>query len=37
MRWGGGDCNRDGCIQKHKMRKVIENYAFRMTDEQYDR
>ena len=31
------DYNRDGRIQKHEMRKVIENYAFRMTDEQYDR
>ena len=31
------DYNRDGKIQKHEMRKVIENYCFRMTDEQYDR
>ncbi|XP_072165535.1 EF-hand calcium-binding domain-containing protein 6-like isoform X2 [Diadema setosum] len=31
------DYNRDGNVQKHEMRKVIENYCFRMTDEQYDR
>ncbi|XP_071791136.1 EF-hand calcium-binding domain-containing protein 6-like [Asterias amurensis] len=31
------DYNRDGKVQKHEMRKVIENYCFRMTDEQYDR
>lgn len=31
------DYNRDGCVQKHEMRKVIENYCFRTTDEQYDR
>ena len=31
------DYNRDGRVQKHEMRKVIENYAFRMTDEQFDR
>ncbi|XP_063969764.1 EF-hand calcium-binding domain-containing protein 6-like isoform X1 [Lytechinus pictus] len=31
------DYNRDGRIQKHELRKVIENYCFRMTDEQYDR
>ncbi|KAJ8031739.1 EF-hand calcium-binding domain-containing protein 6 [Holothuria leucospilota] len=31
------DYNRDGSIQKHDMRKVIENYGFRMTDEQFEK
>ncbi|XP_022111865.1 EF-hand calcium-binding domain-containing protein 6-like [Acanthaster planci] len=31
------DYNRDGKVQKHELRKVIENYCFRMSDEQYDR
>lgn len=31
------DYNRDGKIQKHDMRKVIENYGFRMTDEQFEK
>ncbi|XP_070545178.1 EF-hand calcium-binding domain-containing protein 6-like isoform X2 [Ptychodera flava] len=31
------DYNRDGRIQRHEMRKVLENYCFRMTDNQFDR
>ncbi|XP_077999888.1 EF-hand calcium-binding domain-containing protein 6-like isoform X2 [Glandiceps talaboti] len=31
------DYNRDGRIQRHEMRKVLENYCFRMTDNQFER
>ena len=31
------DYNRDGHIQKHELRKVLENYCFRMNDEQYEK
>ena len=31
------DYNRDEHIQKHEMRKVLENYCFRMTDNQFER
>ncbi|XP_033107844.1 EF-hand calcium-binding domain-containing protein 6-like isoform X2 [Anneissia japonica] len=31
------DYNRDGRIQKHEMRKVLENYCLRMSDGQFDR
>ena len=31
------DYNRDGHIQKHELRKVLENYCFKMTDEQFDK
>ena len=29
------DYNRDGQIQKHELRRVIENFCFRLTDEQF--
>ena len=31
------DYNRDGHIQKHELRKVLENYCFRMSDEQFEK
>ncbi|XP_066264767.1 EF-hand calcium-binding domain-containing protein 6-like isoform X4 [Branchiostoma lanceolatum] len=31
------DYNRDGKIQRHELRKVLENYCFRMTDQQFDK
>lgn len=31
------DYNRDGQIQKHELRRVIENFCFRLTDEQYNK
>ncbi|XP_071941657.1 EF-hand calcium-binding domain-containing protein 6-like [Antedon mediterranea] len=31
------DYNRDGRIQQHEMRKVLENYCLRMSDSQFDR
>ena len=31
------DYNRDGHIQRHELRKVLENYCFKMTDHQFDR
>ncbi|XP_006816237.1 EF-hand calcium-binding domain-containing protein 6-like [Saccoglossus kowalevskii] len=31
------DYNRDGRIQRHEMRKVIENYCFRLSDNQFER
>jgi len=31
------DYNRDGKIQRHELRRVIENFCFRLTDEQFDK
>ena len=31
------DYNRDFHIQKHELRKVLENYCVKMTDAQYDK
>ena len=31
------DYNRDGQIQKHELRRVMENFCFRLTDEQFNR
>ncbi|XP_052809717.1 EF-hand calcium-binding domain-containing protein 6-like isoform X2 [Mya arenaria] len=31
------DYNRDGRIQRHEMRRVIENYCFKLSDQQYDK
>ncbi|XP_053398276.1 EF-hand calcium-binding domain-containing protein 6-like [Mercenaria mercenaria] len=31
------DYNRDGRIQRHEMRRVIENYCFKLSDSQYDK
>ncbi|XP_075260680.1 EF-hand calcium-binding domain-containing protein 6-like isoform X2 [Convolutriloba macropyga] len=31
------DYNRDEHVQKHEMRKILENFCFRMTDNQFDR
>lgn len=31
------DYNRDGQIQKHELRRVIENFCFRLTDEQFNK
>ena len=31
------DYNRDNHIQRHELRKVLENYCFKMTDQQYDK
>ncbi|KAL3881564.1 hypothetical protein ACJMK2_027990 [Sinanodonta woodiana] len=31
------DYNRDGKIQKHEMRRVIENYCFKLSDQQFDK
>ncbi len=31
------DYNRDGQIQKHELRKVLENYCFRMSDDQFNK
>ena len=31
------DYNRDDHVQKHEMKKVLENFCFRMTNSQFDR
>ena len=31
------DYNRDGHIQRHELRKVLENYCFKMSDQQFDK
>lgn len=31
------DYNRDGHIQKHELKRVIENFCFRLTDEQFNK
>nr|XP_039259918.1 EF-hand calcium-binding domain-containing protein 6-like [Styela clava] len=31
------DYNRDGLIQRHELRRVLENYCFRFTDAQFDK
>lgn len=31
------DYNSDGHIQRHELRKVLENYCFKMTDRQFDK
>ena len=31
------DYNRDGQIQKHELRRVIENFCFRLSDEQFNK
>ena len=31
------DYNRDGKIQRHEMRRVVENYCFKLSDQQYDK
>lgn len=31
------DYNRDGRIQRHEMRRVIENYCFKLSDQQFDK
>ncbi|VDI45640.1 Hypothetical predicted protein [Mytilus galloprovincialis] len=31
------DYNRDGKIQRHEMRRVIENYCFKLNDQQFDK
>ncbi|EDO28210.1 predicted protein, partial [Nematostella vectensis] len=31
------DYNRDGQIQRHELRRVVENFCFRLTNEQFDR
>ncbi|CAH1799481.1 unnamed protein product [Owenia fusiformis] len=31
------DYNRDGRVQRHELRKVLENYCFKFTDQQYDK
>ncbi|KAK3098848.1 hypothetical protein FSP39_023679 [Pinctada imbricata] len=31
------DYNRDGKIQRHELRRVLENYCFKLSDEQYQK
>nr|XP_022292188.1 EF-hand calcium-binding domain-containing protein 6-like isoform X2 [Crassostrea virginica] len=31
------DYNRDGKIQRHELRRVIENYCFKLTDDQFQK
>ncbi|KAK6168917.1 hypothetical protein SNE40_020073 [Patella caerulea] len=31
------DYNMDGKIQRYELRKVLENYCFKLTDQQYDK
>ena len=31
------DYNRDGKIQRHELKKVLENYCFPLTNQLYDR
>ena len=31
------DYNHDGHIQRHELRKVLENYCFKFTDQQFDK
>jgi Ca2+-binding EF-hand superfamily protein len=31
------DYNRDSHIQRHELRKVLESYCFRMSDNQFDK
>ena len=31
------DYNRDGKVQRHELRKVLENYCFKLTDQQFDK
>ncbi|KAH3735163.1 hypothetical protein DPMN_041624, partial [Dreissena polymorpha] len=31
------DYNRDGRIQRHEMRRVIENYCFKLNDQQFEK
>ena len=31
------DYNRDGYIQKKELRNVLENYCFKMNDQQFDK
>lgn len=31
------DYNRDGKIQRHELRRVIENYCFKLNDQQFDK
>ncbi|XP_023929939.1 EF-hand calcium-binding domain-containing protein 6 [Lingula anatina] len=31
------DYNRDGKVQRHDLRKVLENYCFKITDQQFDK
>lgn len=31
------DYNRDGLIQRHELRRVLENYCFRLSDAQFDK
>lgn len=31
------DYSQNGYIQKHELRKVLENFCFKMTDSQFER
>ncbi|RUS70512.1 hypothetical protein EGW08_021724 [Elysia chlorotica] len=31
------DYNMDGKVQRHELRRVLENYCFKFTDQQYDK
>ena len=31
------DYNRDGQIQRHELKRVLDNYSLKMTEAQFDR
>ena len=31
------DYNRDGNIQRHELKRLLDNYCFKVTDQQYDK
>ena len=31
------DYNQNGCIQKHELRRILENFCFKMTDSQFEK